>query len=283
MGLVYPASCPRRDRGADAATRPGRAIPTARRSTPAPTATSTRPRRRGASPPARPTRSGCASTEAAALAGPAVVAGGGRRAGRRDRDIAADPAAWGDVVLARKETPTSYHLSVSVDDAAQGVTHVVRGRDLFHATAVHVLLQRLLGLPTPAYHHHRLITDAAGRKLSKSDRDTSLRSLREAGVTAAEVRAMVGVDAALKAMRWGPSPFRRVVPSTIFHSRPSWILPLANPWRAPDRPHNKSGPTGSVHPRRVRPATTAQKRGHSFLVASASAGRDDARSAQMKE
>ena len=107
--------------------------------------------------------------------------------------VAADPRAWGDVVLARKETPTSYHLAVVVDDAAQGVTHVVRGRDLFHATSVHVLLQRLLGLPAPVYHHHRLIMDDAGRKLSKSDRDTSLRSLREAGATPADIRALVGL------------------------------------------------------------------------------------------
>ncbi len=107
--------------------------------------------------------------------------------------VDADPGAWGDVVLARKETPTSYHLSVVVDDAMQGVSHVVRGRDLFHATSVHVLLQRLLGLPTPVYHHHRLVTDASGRKLSKSDRDTSLRALREAGATPDDVRRMVGL------------------------------------------------------------------------------------------
>jgi glutamyl-Q tRNA(Asp) synthetase len=105
--------------------------------------------------------------------------------------VEADPAAWGDVILARKDTPTSYHLSVVVDDAGQGITHVVRGRDLFYATAVHVLLQRLLGLPTPACHHHRLILDAGGRKLSKSDRDTSLASLRAAGSTAAEIGRMV--------------------------------------------------------------------------------------------
>jgi glutamyl-Q tRNA(Asp) synthetase len=80
-----------------------------------------------------------------------------------------------------------------VDDAMQGVTHVVRGRDLFHATSVHVLLQRLLDLPTPVYHHHRLVTDASGRKLSKSDRDTSLRALREAGATPDDVRRMVGL------------------------------------------------------------------------------------------
>lgn len=108
-------------------------------------------------------------------------------------DVVADPAAWGDVVIARKETPTSYHLAVTVDDAAQGITHVVRGRDLYHATSVHVLLQKLLGLPSPAYYHHRLIVDADGRKLAKSDRDTSLRSLREAGKTPDDIRRMVGL------------------------------------------------------------------------------------------
>src|SRR5215831_18255278 len=71
--------------------------------------------------------------------------------------IPADPAAWGDVVLARKDTPTSYHLAVVVDDALQGIRHVVRGRDLLHATSVHRLLQRLLGVPEPIYHHHRLV------------------------------------------------------------------------------------------------------------------------------
>ena len=107
--------------------------------------------------------------------------------------VAADPARWGDFIVARKEVPTSYHLAVVVDDAAQGVTHVVRGRDLYHATAAHVLLQRLLELPSPVYRHHRLITDALGRKLSKSDRDTSLRALREAGASPADIRRMVGL------------------------------------------------------------------------------------------
>ncbi len=107
--------------------------------------------------------------------------------------IAAEPAAWGDVVIARKEVPTSYHLSVTVDDARQGITHVVRGRDLFSATSVHVLLQRLLGLPTPRYVHHRLVTDASGRKLSKSDRDTALSALRATGRTPDDIRRMVGL------------------------------------------------------------------------------------------
>jgi glutamyl-Q tRNA(Asp) synthetase len=110
-----------------------------------------------------------------------------------DTTITADPAAWGDVIIARKETPTSYHLSVVVDDAAQGITHVVRGRDLYAATSVHILLQRLLGLPSPNYHHHRLILDATGRKLSKSSQATSLRSLRESGSTPADIRTMVGL------------------------------------------------------------------------------------------
>ena len=108
--------------------------------------------------------------------------------------IAADPAAWGDVILARKETPTSYHLAVVVDDAAQGVTDVVRGRDLFHATGVHRLLQALLGWPAPRYHHHRLILDADGNKLSKSTLATGLRELRACGASAADIRKLVGLD-----------------------------------------------------------------------------------------
>jgi glutamyl-Q tRNA(Asp) synthetase len=108
--------------------------------------------------------------------------------------IAANPAAWGDVILARKDTPTSYHLAVTVDDAAQGVTDVVRGRDLFHATSVHRLLQTLLGWPAPRYHHHRLILDAEGLKLSKSTLATGLRELRAQGDTPADIRKAVGLD-----------------------------------------------------------------------------------------
>jgi glutamyl-Q tRNA(Asp) synthetase len=104
------------------------------------------------------------------------------------------PQVWGDVVLARRETPTSYHLSVVIDDAAQGVTHVVRGQDLFWATSVHRLLQALLGLPVPAYHHHRLLLDADGRKLSKSTRATALRELRAKGLTPHDIRTMIGLD-----------------------------------------------------------------------------------------
>jgi glutamyl-Q tRNA(Asp) synthetase len=133
------------------------------------------------------------TTEAAARAGALSWDESGAGPNGGTGTIFADPTVWGDFVLARKETPTSYHLSVVVDDAAQGVTHVVRGQDLFHSTAAHVLLQRVLDLPTPRYHHHRLIVDADGRKLSKSDRDVGLRSLREAGATRNDVRRMVGL------------------------------------------------------------------------------------------
>lgn len=111
---------------------------------------------------------------------------------RESGAVKARPAAWGDVVLARRDTPTSYHLSVVVDDARQGVTHVVRGRDLFHATSVHRLLQTLLGLPEPHYHHHDLVTDEDGRKLSKSDGDAGLASLRAAGENPQAIRQRLG-------------------------------------------------------------------------------------------
>ena len=107
--------------------------------------------------------------------------------------VAADPAAWGDVIVGRKETPTSYHLSVVIDDALQGVTHVVRGQDLFWSTSVHRLLQALLDLPEPIYHHHRLILDAEGRKLSKSTAATGLRELRASGMKPADIRRLVGL------------------------------------------------------------------------------------------
>ena len=107
--------------------------------------------------------------------------------------LMAEPQKWGDVVLARKDTPTSYHLSVVVDDALQGITHVVRGQDLFQATSVHRVLQTLLDLPAPLYHHHRLILDAEGHKLSKSTQATALRELRQQGRTAADIRRMVGL------------------------------------------------------------------------------------------
>jgi glutamyl-Q tRNA(Asp) synthetase len=107
--------------------------------------------------------------------------------------VAARPEAWGDVILARKETPTSYHLSVVIDDALQGITDVVRGEDLFWSTSVHRLLQQLLGIPQPVYRHHRLIRDEAGQKLSKSTKATGLRELRAAGATPTKIRQLVGL------------------------------------------------------------------------------------------
>jgi glutamyl-Q tRNA(Asp) synthetase len=109
--------------------------------------------------------------------------------------VAARPQIWGDVVLSRSDAPSSYHLAVTVDDASQGVTNIVRGQDLFQATAVHRLLQALLGLPEPVYHHHPLVLGADGRKLSKSEQHSGLRELREEGVSAQDVRerAMAGL------------------------------------------------------------------------------------------
>lgn len=107
------------------------------------------------------------------------------------RKVEARPDLWGDVVLARRDVPTSYHLSVVADDALQGITHVVRGLDLFAATGIHRLLQELLELPEPAYFHHRLIPGPDGRKLSKSFRDTGLSALRSAGRTPDEIKAML--------------------------------------------------------------------------------------------
>jgi glutamyl-Q tRNA(Asp) synthetase len=104
------------------------------------------------------------------------------------------PSVWGDVVLARKDTGASYHLAVTVDDALQGVTHVVRGRDVEAATSIHLLLQKLLGLPHPNFHHHELIMRDPRRKLSKSHGDSSLRDLREGGMSPREVRAALGFE-----------------------------------------------------------------------------------------
>jgi glutamyl-Q tRNA(Asp) synthetase len=111
--------------------------------------------------------------------------------GQQD-EMEARSERWGDAVIVRKEIPTSYHLSVVTDDALQGVTHVVRGTDLEAATDLHVLLQALLELPTPAYHHHGLIRDPIGDKLSKSLASESLRDLRERGTSAGEIRERLG-------------------------------------------------------------------------------------------
>lgn len=131
--------------------------------------------------------------KAVRLAGPLSWEEFGDRLHGAGETVAADPAAWGDIVLAGKFTPAAYHLAVVVDDALQGVTDVVRGRDLYFATAVHRLLQRLLGLAEPRYHHHRLIVDADGRKLSKSRGSAGLAEVRMSGATVADVRRMVGL------------------------------------------------------------------------------------------
>jgi glutamyl-Q tRNA(Asp) synthetase len=107
--------------------------------------------------------------------------------------VTAAPQRWGDVVLARKDMPTSYHLAAVLDDALQGVTDVVRGVDLFWSTSIHRLLQALLGLPEPAYHHHKLVLDDDGNKLSKSTQATGLRELRAAGATPRDIRRIVGL------------------------------------------------------------------------------------------
>lgn len=110
-----------------------------------------------------------------------------RTAGR----IAARPESLGDVVLARRETPTSYHLAVTVDDHLQGVTLVTRGTDLFHATHIHRLLQALLGYDTPDYHHHPLLTGPDGKRFAKRDKALTLDALRRSGATADDIRKMI--------------------------------------------------------------------------------------------
>ena len=108
--------------------------------------------------------------------------------------IQATPEIFGDPVIARKDLGTSYHLSSVVDDAAQGVSHVIRGEDLFPATHLHRLLQALLDMPTPVYRHHRLITDENGKRFAKRDQSVTLRALRESGATPADIRRRVGLD-----------------------------------------------------------------------------------------
>lgn len=110
----------------------------------------------------------------------------------REAEHRAAPERWGDIVLARKERQATYHIAVVVDDALQGITHITRGMDLFAATDIHRLLQVLLDLPEPLYCHHSLILDPGGRKLSKSDRDISLRSLHAGGATPQTIKEMVG-------------------------------------------------------------------------------------------
>ncbi len=191
FGLLYPCACRRRDieeaarapqegaplRGPDGLIYPGTC--------------------RGRAMSAR--REGDAlrldMARAMALAGGeiAFMESGPAHAGRHVATSAEMVETVGDVVLARRGMGTSYHLAVVVDDAAQGITHVVRGEDLFEATKIHALLQRLLGLPLPVYHHHRLIRDESGRRLAKRDDARAIARYRAEGATPAGIRAMVGL------------------------------------------------------------------------------------------
>lgn len=125
--------------------------------------------------------------QASRQAGPLTMVESGRR-------IAAEPSVFSDIVLARKDTPASYHLAVTVDDALQGITLVTRGEDLFPASFVHRLLQALLDLPEPEYRHHKLLTDPAGKRLAKRDNAEPLRAMRERGVAPEDIRRELGLD-----------------------------------------------------------------------------------------
>ncbi|MEA3031087.1 MAG: glutamyl-Q tRNA(Asp) synthetase [Sphingomonadales bacterium] len=171
-GLLYPCFCTRADIAASAAAPQGRDGPLYPGTC------------RGLAAPdlARPHAWRLDVAKAAARAGPLYWHDG-------DTEVKAEPATFGDVVLARKDAPASYHLAVTVDDAAQGVTDVVRGRDLFACTDVHRLLQALLALPTPEFHHHALLTDAEGNRLAKRHRAPTLADLRNAGLDPADLVA----------------------------------------------------------------------------------------------
>lgn len=194
MGLLYPCSCTRRDIaealsapqegaepviGPDGPVYPGTCRPKAPPSGPRPTNRHLRlDIARAMARLAPPT----AFTET----GPAHAGTQGIDASRARQDI-------GDITLARRDMGTSYHLSVVVDDAEQRITHVTRGEDLFEATRIHVILQRLLDLPTPVYHHHRLIRDENGKRLAKRDDARALRLYRAEGVTPQEIRRKLGL------------------------------------------------------------------------------------------
>lgn len=124
---------------------------------------------------------------------PAFSETGPAHVGHHRPDPARLQAEIGDAILARRDIGTSYHLAVVADDAAEGITEIVRGEDLFQASFLHVLLQRLLGLPTPAYHHHRLIRDADGRRLAKRDDARAISKYRAEGATPADIRRMIGL------------------------------------------------------------------------------------------
>jgi glutamyl-Q tRNA(Asp) synthetase len=201
MGLLYPCDCTRRDitqalsapqEGAEPAIGPdGPVYPGTCRPPPDRALRPTRP-------PDRALRLDMARALQSDHAAPPLgftETGAGQEGQTGKVTFTADDLTRGvgDVVLARRDMGTSYHLSVVVDDAAQGITHVTRGQDLFEATQIHVLLQRLLGLPTPIYHHHRLIRDEDGKRLAKRDDARAIRTYREDGATPHDIRRMLGL------------------------------------------------------------------------------------------
>ena len=198
-GLIYPCACTRRDIAA-AASAPQEGAPLGPDGVIYPG--TCRPSHRNREPGPRPHETALRLDMGAALDSIAAHSGGAPLAftetgGSTIRfvPVAAETAqeGIGDIVLARRDMGTSYHLSAVLDDADQRVTHVVRGADLFAATAIHVILQRLLDLPTPVYHHHRLIRDADGKRLAKRDDARAIARYRNDGVSAAQIREMVGL------------------------------------------------------------------------------------------
>ncbi|MCP4330250.1 MAG: tRNA glutamyl-Q(34) synthetase GluQRS [Alphaproteobacteria bacterium] len=198
-GLLYPCFCTRKDIQREIAT-----IGAAPHGPDGPTYPGTC---RELAPDERAARmeTGAAYALRLDMAAAAAAAGPLTWTDREAGEVTAKPGAFGDVVLARKDTPTSYHLSVTVDDAVQNVTLVTRGCDLMPSTHIHRLLQALLGLPTPDYHHHPLITDAEGRRFAKRDRPPTLRDLRENGVTADEAAA-IAADGQIAAYSFSIQP-----------------------------------------------------------------------------
>jgi glutamyl-Q tRNA(Asp) synthetase len=191
-GLLYPCTCARRDIAAAAAAPHEGTPPMGPDGIVYPGTCRGRPRT-GPLPESAALRLDMGAALALISAPAFTETGGALQTGHIAPDPAHLVAGVGDVVLARREMGTSYHLSVVVDDAAQGITHVVRGADLFEATAIHAVLQRLLGLPTPVYHHHRLIRDEGGRRLAKRDDARALGLYRAEGATPADIRRLVGL------------------------------------------------------------------------------------------
>ena len=188
LGLIFRCSCTRRDilAAADAPQEggpDGPIYPGACRETPPPENV--------------PVALRLDIARAAAIAGPLAFREIGEGPNGETGEIAFDPKdlieTTGDVVLMRKDAAAAYHLAVVVDDAYEGVTHVTRGEDLFSATPIHVLLQKLLDLPTPIYRHHRLIRDEAGKRLAKRADSLAIAKLREDGATPSDIRAAVGL------------------------------------------------------------------------------------------